>query len=439
MKDPLLRLGELERPRPRHLQRPSLHAFYRGTGDGLEARAAQLCEVYREALDQGLWPFGLERASPAGPRVTVRDPRTGALREELSFAGSDALGLACHARVRARAQAALEQLGAGAGGPPLLAGTTSLHRALERALAELTAHEATVLFSSGFQANLGWLTTLLRPEDALLHDERSHAGTADGLTLARGGAPRTRDEAFRHHDLDDLERRLERATRNRPRTGLIFVAVEGVCSLDGALAPLKELVGLCQRHRATLVVDDAHGLGVLGPTGGGTAEELGVASQVGLTVGSLGKALGASGGFVSASAEVVDLLRCSSRTQALSTALAPPAVAAALGGLEVLRDEPGLRQALHANVQYLCAGLTRRGFPAFTRSAIVPVEVPPRLDVLELGRRFHELGVALDAVVPPLLPAGEQRLRLTPMATHTRDDLDQVLEAFSTVAREVGW
>jgi glycine C-acetyltransferase len=435
---PLLRLGDFEGPPPPPARR-SLLDFYRATGDGLEARAAQLTELYREALDQGLLPFGREVASAAGPRVKLRDPRTGALREELMLGSANALGLAGHPRVKARALAALEQFGAGVGGPPHLAGTTSLHRALERALAELAAQEEAVLFSSGFQANLGWLSALLRPEDTLLHDELSHPSTVDGLILARAGRPRTRDLAFRHHDLDHLERRLAEAARTRPRHGLLFVAVEGVCPLDGGLAPLEAMVGLCQRHRATLVVDDAHGLGVLGDTGGGTAEHLGVASQVDLTVGTLGKALGASGGFLAASAEVADLLRCSARGHLLSTALPPAAVAAALGSLEVLRDEPQRRQALHANVQYLCAGLTRRGFPAATRSAIIPVQVPARLELRRLGRRFPELGVFLDTVEPPAVPAGEQRLRLTPMATHTRADLDQVLEAFSTVARELGW
>jgi glycine C-acetyltransferase len=242
---------------------------------------------------------------------------------------------------------------------------------------------------------------------------------------------------FPHNDCYALERLLHRARKRGVNAhGQIFVAVEGVYSMDGDLAPLPEISALCEKYNANLVIDDAHGTGVMGAKGAGTAEHFGVSHSVAVSMGTFSKAFGTTGGFIAAKQPVIDYLRFFSRPYMFSAHLPPTTTATVIAGLEVLEQEPELRQKLHANAAYLKAQLNARGLNVRSETPILPVRVPEFVDLRELNRRFHEEGIFLNPIEYPAVPLSEQRLRVTAMATHSRGDLDTLVATFDKLKRE---
>ena len=368
-------------------------------------------------------------ASPADREVEVIDAATGSLRKMLMFGSNNYLGLANHPKVPERVQNAISQYGVGIGGPPLLNGHTSLHRELQERLSALKHAEDTVIFPTGYSANVGLMTSLVNRNDTVVFDEYSHASLRDGLRMARA-----RHIAFAHNDLDEMEGLLE-----APRaTGDIFVCVEGVYSMDGDLAPLDEIVPLCKRQGAVLIVDDAHGTGVMGASGSGTAEHFGVDGLVNITMGTFSKAFGVVGGFVSASKDIANYLRVFARSHMFSASLPPVVIAAVLGGLDVLEREPWLRQRLRDNVSYAAQGFRQLGFDIDPQAAIIPLRVPPAMNIRQAAQRFHESGIFVNSVEYPAVPLNEQRFRVSIMATHTEEDIDRLLECTAEVWSHLG-
>jgi glycine C-acetyltransferase len=358
--------------------------------------------------------------SPADREVEVIDPRTGAPRRMLMFGSNNYLGLANHPYVRAAVAAAIDRFGVGLGGPPLLNGTTRLHQELEERLSALKHAEATALFASGYGANVGLVTALADPrQDAVIFDEYSHASLVDAVRMA-GLRPMT----FPHNDVDALAAAL---TDPGTRRGDTFVGVEGVYSMDGDLAPLDRIVPLCRQHGAFLVLDDAHGTGVLGEGGSGAASHFGVAGQVDITMGTFSKAFGMAGGFVSASRPLVEYLRFFARSYMFSASLPPVVVAAVLAGLDVLEREPERIERLRGNVRYAAAALARLGLRLAPEAAILTLRAPRGMDVRRAAARFHEAGIFLNSVEYPAVPRDEQRLRISLMASHTRGDIDRLV------------
>jgi glycine C-acetyltransferase len=363
--------------------------------------------------------------SPAGREVTVIDPYSGKPASMLMFGANNYLGLANHPLVRQKVQDAVREYGVGIGGPPLLNGYTRLHRELEERLAALKGTEDALVFSSGYAANVGIVSGLVNPDDMVCYDAYSHASFCDGIRMS--GAPSHR---FRHNDINQLQWLLQ---SHRQSTTDTFVGVEGVYSMDGDLAPLDLLIPLCKKHSAILVVDDAHGTCVMGATGRGTAEHFGVEGQVDITMGTFSKAFAVTGGFVAASKSIIDYLRYFARTYMFSASMPPMMIAAVLAGLDVVRQEPELLHRLRANVQYASEGLSSIGIHAQAQAAIIPLRVPAAMNMRRMAYGFHKRGIFVNSVEYPAVPVSQQRFRVSIMATHTREDIDRLVEAVAEV------
>ncbi len=364
--------------------------------------------------------------SAADREVMMHDRLTDRARPMLMFGSNNYLGLANHPYVRERMQRAVDAYGVGVGGPPLLSGYTALHRELEERLSAFKKQEDTVLFHSGFGANLGMVSCLPERGDTMLYDAYSHASFYDGLKLTGARAVK-----FPHNDVDELERLLE-ATAGE--AGDVFVGVEGAYSMDGDLAPLDRIAPLCRRHGAILLLDDAHGTGVTGPEGRGTAAQFGVSDQVDVNWGTFSKTFGMVGGFVSTSKHVADYLRYFARSYMFSASLPPPVCAAVLAGLDLLEHEPELYDRLWQNIRYAVDELRGLGFdlPA-VETAIIPLVAPPSMNLRKAALHFHKRGIFLNTIEYPAVPLSLQRFRISLMASHTKDDIDRLLECVEEV------
>lgn len=398
-------------------------------GTGQRAAAADPLRFVHDGLAE-LDAQGLRRTlrtieGPPGPRAAIDG------QERILLCSNAYLGLHRHPDVVRAAQEAAASHGTGSTGSRLISGSTDLHAGLERELADLKGQEDCVLFGTGYQANLGAVTALVGQGDLVLSDRLNHASLIDACRLSRAAV-----QVYDHADADDLAARLAAHRRDHRRA---LVVTDGVFSMDGDEAPLGAIADACEDHDAALLVDDAHGTGVLGPDGAGTAAAQGVADRVHLHMGTLSKALGSEGGFVAADEATCDWLRNRARSFVFSTAPAPPGMAAARAALGVVRREPERRERLHANAARLRDGLQALGFKALPgRTPIVPVvtgEVGPTMALMDA---LWQPGVYVAGIRPPTVPEGACRLRATVMAGHTEADLDEALAAFAAAGREVG-
>lgn len=423
---------------PTHGKNFSLKDFFKTDATSLSGRVRPFSEYYRQARGEGLLQYGREIVSSVEHRTSVRS-LDGSTREMIMLGSNNYLGLTTHPTVIARIKRALDEFGAGMGGPPLLGGMSQLHIELEARLSAMKGSEDTMLYGSGYQANLGWVTTLLRNDDVLLYDEYSHASLYDGIALTVSGVE-VKAIRFAHNDVEHLEKLLIRARKDTSKQfRQIFVAVEGVYSMDGDLAPLPELSAVCHKYDAILMVDDAHSTGVMGKTGGGTGEHFDMhAGGVDMWMGSFSKALGMSGGFISASREIIDYLRFCSRSYVFSAHLPITTIAGVLGGLDVMEAEPELFVRLHENADYLVSALQSLGFNTQHQAAIIPVLVPEGINIREVCRLFDQNNIFLNSIEYPAVSLDGQRLRLSVMATHTKEDLDIAIDAFARIGKQVG-
>ena len=367
----------------------------------------------------GLWRQRRVLSTPQGARV-VADGRA-----LVSFASNDYLGLANDPAVVAAAAEGARRCGVGAGASHLLGGHHAEHEALERELAAMVEPcpgARALTFSTGYLANLAILTALAGRDDAVFADRLDHACLNDGALLSRAAFHR-----YRHGDLDDLERRLA-ATKARRK----LIATDAVFSMDGDLAPLPALLELAVRHDATLVVDDAHGFGVLGERGQGTLAHFGLASERIVYMGTLGKAAGVAGAFVAAHPAVIETLVQTARPYIFTTAAPPLAAAALRAALAIIRDEPGRREHLFVLVRRFRDGA--RGLPwslLASPTAIQPLVVGANETALRLAAGLWERGIWAPAIRPPTVPAGSARLRITLTAAHTFAEVDALAAALS--------
>jgi 8-amino-7-oxononanoate synthase len=362
-------------------------------------------------------------SGPQGPRVLLDG------HEVLLLCSNNYLGLADHPRVRRAAAEAAMRWGTGAGASRLICGNMTLHRRLEERLAEFTGTESALLFGSGYLANTGAVAALTRAGEVVFSDELNHASIVDGCRLSRAET-----FVYHHRDFDHLHWGLRRA---EGRGSLI--ASDGVFSMDGDVAPLPELVELARRHDCRLLVDEAHGIGTIGPDGRGAVAEAGLEDEVDVIVGTLGKALGSYGAYVCASKEIVELLVNTARPFIFSTALPPSTVAAALAALELIEARPGRIDRLRRNGDLMRRELAAGGLdPGESRTHILPVVVGDEDSAVELSERALERGVFAQAIRPPTVPAGTSRLRITVMATHREPELRQAANVIATAARDLG-
>ncbi|HAP93573.1 MAG TPA: 8-amino-7-oxononanoate synthase [Desulfotomaculum sp.] len=346
------------------------------------------------------------------------------------LASNNYLGLTEHPAVKNAAVQAVARWGTGAGGSRLVTGNYSLHRELEERIARFKRTQAAIVFNSGYMANLGTISALASPEDAVISDELNHASIIDGCRLGRA-----RVMIYRHKDMTQLENILGQSCSYRRR----LVITDGVFSMDGDLAPLPEIVALAKRYRALVMVDDAHATGVFGGRGAGTVEHFNLEGRVGIQMGTLSKALASAGAYVAGESRLIDYLRNRARSIIFSTALPPAAVGAAIAAIDTVEKHPEIRTKLHDNARFLHTGLTRLGFRILAgESQIIPILVGDDAMTIAMSRALFERGVFVTGIRPPSVPPGTSRLRVTVMATHTREDLEQALNAFEGAGKEVG-
>ncbi|HYL29499.1 MAG TPA: glycine C-acetyltransferase [Gemmatimonadales bacterium] len=367
---------------------------------------------------------------PQGPVVRMEGRG-----DVLILSSNNYLGLSAEPAVVAAGKAALDRFGAGTASVRFICGTFTVHRALEQACARLVGTEASLSFVSCWNANEAVPATLLGEDDLILSDQLNHASIIDAIRLAKAIA-RCQTGVFRHGDLADLDEKLRAAADRRVR----MVITDGVFSMEGAIARLPDLVALCRRHDAVLVVDDSHATGVLGATGRGTAEHFGMLGEVDVITSTLGKALGgAAGGFVAGSAAVCDYLTQRARPQLFSNALPPTVAASALASVEYLEAHPERVATLRENARYFREQLLALGFkPLAGETPIVPVIVGETAFAIKLSEELLNEGVFVTGFGFPVVPQGQARVRCQISAAHTREHLDQALAAFRKVGGRLG-
>lgn len=346
----------------------------------------------------------------------------------LDFAGNDYLGLAKDSRVQAALAEGARRFGAGAGASHLVNGHQAVHEALEEALAQWTGRERALLFSTGYMANLGVLQALADADTAIFHDRLNHASLLDGGALSGG-----RSRRYHHNDIDDLTRLMARSIRAHK-----LVVSDGVFSMDGDVANIAALARVSHQHGAWLMIDDAHGLGVIGNNGSGCVGPRWGSQQVPILVGTLGKALGTAGAFVAGDALLIEHLTQFARSYVYTTAQPPGVAAATLEALTIIQREPEHRERLERHIGHFREEALRLNLPlGESRTPIQPLYLGSESRLLQWAERLYHAGIDVGAIRPPTVPKGESRLRVTLSASHSRSDIDQLLEALATCRREV--
>ncbi|MGI9019496.1 MAG: aminotransferase class I/II-fold pyridoxal phosphate-dependent enzyme [Solirubrobacterales bacterium] len=395
-----------------------------------KARTHDRREQLEAARAADLLPYFRLIESEAGPLMEVEG------HTKVMLGSNNYLGLTGDPRVKEAARDALERYGTGLTGSRFLNGTTPLHLDLERELTEWMGTEDVIVFTTGHQANIGCLGTILEPGDTVICDSGDHASILDGVRLS--GA---KLRPFRHNQMPKLERMLERAAGDG---GGVLVVVDGVFSMEGDVCDLPGIVELCQRFGARLMVDEAHAVGVLGARGAGTCELFGLEDEVDLRMGTFSKSLASCGGFIAGSSEVIDFLRVSSRPFIFTASAVPAAVGAALGALRVIRSEgPELMGRLLENSAYLRQGYRDLGLQvvdpgkladgAEANTPVVPVVVGEDWQAVLLWKALFDAGVYTNVAIHPAVPPGGALLRTSLMATHEREHLDRALGIFERV------
>ncbi len=361
--------------------------------------------------------------SPMAAWVTIEGRRV------LNFCANNYLGLANHPRLQAAAVRAIEEFGVGPGAVRTIAGTTALHLELERRLAEFKHAEACITFQSGFAANLATVPALVGPEDGIFSDELNHASIIDASRLSRATVVR-----YAHNDVADLRARLAANAGFRRR----LIVTDGVFSMDGDIAPLPELVAAAEEHGAILMVDDAHGEGVLGRSGRGIVDHFGLHGRVHVEVGTLSKAFGVVGGLVAGRRSVIEWLRQRGRPFLFSSAMTAPDVGACLEAVNILAESDELVQRLWENARIVRQGLQQLGFATgHSATPIIPLMLGEAPLAQEFSRRLFAAGLFAMAIAYPTVPLGKARIRVMNSAAHTPQDLETALGIFEQVGREL--
>ncbi|MCA9512580.1 MAG: aminotransferase class I/II-fold pyridoxal phosphate-dependent enzyme, partial [Myxococcales bacterium] len=374
------------------------------------------CDRYtlsREVRAAGIYPYYRAISSAQDPVVTIDG-------EEVVMLGSNNyLGLTNHPEVKAAAIAALERYGTGCAGSRLLNGTLDIHVEMEERLAAFMRRDAVLSFSTGYQVNVGVLSCLLDRHDTAFLDNLDHASIIDGVRLSFGKALK-----FKHNDMEDL---AEKLANSDPERGRIIV-VDGIFSMEGDIAKLPDLVRLKKQYGARLMVDDAHGLGVLGDNGRGTGEHFGLEHEVDLVMGTFSKSLAAIGGFIAGGSQVVEYIKHHARAEIFSAAPPPASCAAVTKALEIIEREPERRKQLWENTEYMKRELEGLGFDTgVSNSPVIPMVVGDDLTAFTFAARLQDEGVFANPVITPAVPPGEAMIRTSYMATHRRPHLDRAL------------
>ena len=387
------------------------------------AKCRELATV-NDLREAGLYPYFRPIEASHDTWVVIEGAR------KIMVGSNNYMGLTHDPRVLEAAREALNKFGSGNTGSRFLNGNLDLHEQLEAELADFTGMEAALVFSTGYQTNLGTLGALIGRADTVYIDKLDHASLQDGVRLGLG-----RTRRFNHNDWATLRRMLEAENPGRGK----LIAVDGVYSMEGDIADLPTLVELRREYGAAILVDDAHAVGVLGETGAGTAEHWGLTDEVDLILGTFSKSFASIGGFVAGRADVIDYLQHNARALMFSASMPPASAATVLKALEIIREEPERREQLWKNTYRMMEGFKSIGFDIGpTETPIVPILIGPMEKTFVFWRALFEAGVFTNPVVPPAVPEGSCRLRTSYMATHSDDDLDFVLEQVERVGKKLG-
>lgn len=393
-----------------------------------ESYQNKLQGVLSEIQEAGLYKHERKLASTQNPSVTLEDGR-----EVIIMCANNYLGLADNPEVMAAAEGAIGKWGFGMASVRFICGTQILHSELEARISNFLGTEDTILYTSCFDANGGLFEVLLGPDDAIISDQLNHASIIDGVRLCKA-----RRYRYANNDMEALEEQLKLA--DAEGKGQKLIATDGVFSMDGVIADLKGICDLADRYNALVMVDDSHASGFMGKTGRGTPEHCGVMDRVDIVTSTFGKALGgASGGFTSAKKEIIDLLRQRSRPYLFSNSVAPAIVAATIKVLDMLEASTELRDRLEENARYFRSGLEKLGFELAGKDhPIVPVMLGDAALSQQFANKLLERGVYAVGFFFPVVPRGAARIRTQMSAAHTKEQLDQAIEAFASVKKELG-
>ena len=376
-----------------------------------------------EVKAQGLYPYFRPISESEDTVVTIEG------QKKIMLGSNNYLGLTHHPKVLEAAGRALHVCGSGCTGSRFLNGTLDLHLQLEAALAGFLGKEDCIVFSTGYNANLGLISGLVGRRDVVFLDKLDHASIVDGAKMSDGDTVR-----FNHGDLAGLDRKLDQ----HPNVGKMVI-VDGVYSMEGDIADVPGLLKVCKRHGAALAVDDAHSIGVLGPNGDGTAAHFGMIDEVDIIAGTFSKSLASIGGFVAASRSIINFLRHHSRPLIFTASLPPSNTAGVLAALEVLRTDSERRESLWTNTRRLQEGFRGLGFDTGpSETPIVPILIGPLDKTLIMWRKVFDAGIFTNPVVPPAVPPSQCRLRTSVMATHTADQIDYCVETIGKIGKELG-
>ena len=384
----------------------------------------QKCFQFTQAdkiRELGLYPYFRPISTEQDTEVIINDKRV------LMLGSNSYLGLTNHPRVKEAATDAVKKYGTGCAGSRFLNGTLDIHIQLEHELGDFLEKEAVLLYSTGFQANLGIISGLVERGEYAITDKSDHASILEGCKLSFGETKR-----FLHNNMESLKKVLARL----PREAGKLIIVDGVYSMEGDIAPVPEIIDLARGYNARVMVDDAHGLGVVGDTGAGTSEHYGVTQDVDIIMGTFSKSLASLGGFAASCKEVIEYLKHHSRPLIFSASISPPNTAAALEALRILKEEPERREWLWRNTKILHEGFTSLGFDIGTsQTPVIPVYVGDVMKVFHMCMMLHEEGVFVNPVVPPGVPPGRSLIRVSCMATHTLEQMNFALEKFEKVGK----
>ncbi len=381
----------------------------------------------KKVMEMGIYPYFRPVQSAPGDEVVIDG------RKCIMVGSNNYLGLVNDPRVKEAAAAASNKFGSGCTGSRFLNGTLDLHLELEERLAKFMHKEAVLIFSTGFQTNLGAISSLVGKNDTIILDRQDHACIVDGARLSYGKILR-----FAHNDMEDF-RRVLKSARNSNGRGGILVVVDGVFSMEGDIIKLPELVEACKEFGARIMVDDAHSVGVLGPTGAGTAEHFDLVDEVELTTGTFSKSFASLGGFVAGDRTIVEYIKHHARSLIFSASIPPANAAAALKALDILQAEPERRERLWKNATRMQREFKDLGLNiGHTATPIVPIVIGDDFDAFSFWKELFENGVFTNPVVSPAVPPGHAMIRTSYTATHTDKHLDRVVEVVAKIGRSQG-
>jgi 8-amino-7-oxononanoate synthase len=390
----------------------------------------QKCRNYtrhKEAEANGLYPYFKAIESGADAEVMIKG------KKMIMIGSNNYLGLTTHPKVKEAAAAAIQKYGSGCTGSRFLNGTLDIHEELEARLAKFIRKEKALLFSTGFQTNLGTISTLVGKDDVILCDRMNHASIIDGCRLAFG-----RTVKFKHNDIEDLERCLNSPDMEEAN-GSVLVITEGVFSMEGDLGALQQIARLKKKYGYRILLDDAHGIGFMGANGRSTAEHFGVEKETDLIMGTFSKSFASLGGFIAGPVEAIDYIKHNARALIFSASMPPSAVATVLAAVEIMEQEPQHRERLWRNVRKMQSAYRDLGFNiGRTESPVVPIIIGEFEKTLIFWKELFEAGVFVNPIVSPAVPADMCLLRTSYMATHTDAELDRVVDTMGKIGKKLG-